>query len=68
MYAWVVPYGIVVVLLGSFLLRWFLELARGMQLSLFAAGAVFLAGAIGLELVASAHYELLPVEREHIAP
>ena len=64
MYAWVVPYGTVVVLLGSFLLRWFLELERSMQLSLFAAGAVFLAGAIGLELVASAHYESLPVERE----
>ena len=64
MYAWVAPYGIVVVLLGIFLLRWFLELERGVQLSLFAAGAVFLGGAIGLELVASAHYESLPVERE----
>lgn len=64
MYAWVVPYGLIVLLLGLFLLRWFFELERGVQLSLFAAGAIFLAGAIGLELIASGHYEALPAERE----
>jgi hypothetical protein len=63
MFAWVVPYGIAVVLLGAFLLRWFLELERPVQISLFLAGFLFIGGAIGLELVASAYYEALPVDR-----
>jgi hypothetical protein len=64
MYAWVVPYGLLVILLGGFLLRWFLELERAVQLSFFAAGGIFLAGAIGFELMASDHYEALPTDRD----
>ena len=63
MYAWVVPYGLAVFVLGLFFLRWFFELESGVRLSLALAGSVFLFGAIGIELLASGHYESLPVNR-----
>lgn len=64
MYAWVIPYSAGVLLVGAFFLRWFLELEPSLRRLLFLAGTIFLFGAIGLELVASYHYELLPADRE----
>lgn len=64
MYAWVIPYGAGVLLVGAFFLRWFLELEPSLRRLLFLSGTIFLFGAIGLELVASYHYEHLPADRE----
>jgi hypothetical protein len=64
LYAWVVPYGLAVAGLGTFLLRWFLELDRSLQRTLMLAGSIFLSGALGLELVSSNYYESLSPDRE----
>jgi len=64
LYAWVVPYGIAVTVLGAFLLRWFLELEVSLRRTLMVAGTVFLSGALGLELVSSYYYESLPPDRD----
>ena len=64
LFAWILPYGFTVGLIGLFLLRWFLELERPLQVRLFAAGALFLSGAIGLELVSGGYYQSLPADRE----
>ncbi len=64
LFAWVLPYGAAVLLASAYLLRWFLELDRPMQVSLLMSGGIFLCGAIGLELLASGLYTSLPEDRE----
>lgn len=64
LFAWVVPYSVAVILLAAFFMAWFLELDSKLRLSLFCAGLLFLSGAVGLELVASSHYEGLPPNRD----
>lgn len=64
MFGWVVPYTLALILLTAIFLRWFFELESRLRFSLFMAAGIFLFGAIGLELVASNHYESLPVDRE----
>jgi hypothetical protein len=64
LFAWVLPYGLAVLLAGAYLLRWFLELERPLQVSLLVSGGIFLFGAIGLEFVASGLYTSLPEDRE----
>lgn len=64
LFAWIIPYSIAVLLIGAYLLRWFLELDRHLQVSLLLSGGIFLMGAIGLEYIASGLYESLPEDRE----
>jgi hypothetical protein len=49
-YMWVVPYGIAVIVIGLFFLRFVLSLPATTRNRFIAAGVIFLAGAIGLEL------------------
>lgn len=59
-FAWIVAYGLLVAAVGAFFLKWFLELRRDLQISLFISGAIFLSGALGMEFAASKYVESLP--------
>jgi peptidoglycan/LPS O-acetylase OafA/YrhL len=64
LFAWTLPYGAAALFVGGLLLPWFVELDRPLQRALFASGAIFLTGAIGMELLGSNHYDDLPPDRE----
>jgi hypothetical protein len=64
LFAWVIPYGAGVLVLGGILLRWFLELEARFRARLFVSGVIFLSGAIGLEFISSGYYESLPPDRD----
>lgn len=50
-YAWVIPYGIAAVSLGLWLLRWFMALDPRLRLRMIMSGAVYVFGAIFLEML-----------------
>jgi len=50
-FAWVIPYGIVAIVLGTAYFRFLLNLPKNMLGLYLLSGVVFLSGAIGLELV-----------------
>jgi len=56
-FAWVIPYGIAVVVLGILYLRFFFNLAPPTRTLMAVAGAVYLAGALGLEMLGGIAYE-----------
>lgn len=49
-YAWVIPYGLAAVLLFSALARWFFHIDAQLRKGLIIAGAVYLSGAVFLEM------------------
>ena len=53
-FAWVIPYGAFVLVLGVVYLRFFLNLPRPTQTRFVVAAATFLTGAVGLEMIESA--------------
>lgn len=60
--AWVLPYGAAMIGLAVVLLPWFLKLDRPSQIRFFAAGALFVAGAIGFELIESVQMRAILAE------
>lgn len=50
-FAWVVPYALLTAIAGIFLLRFFLQLPLTTRLQLAAAAVLFLAGALGMEIL-----------------
>lgn len=58
-FAWLIPYGLAVVLLGLLYLRFLLRLPGATRRRLIAAGVVYLAGAVGLEMIGGAYLETL---------
>lgn len=51
-YAWIVPYGIAVLLLGLYLLPRIWKLRPDVRLLFFGAGAIYVGGALGMEMLA----------------
>jgi hypothetical protein len=64
-FAWVVPYGLVVLLLVPFLIRFVLRLPRVTRLHLLVAAALYLGGALGVELIGGNFAE--QYGRQHLA-
>lgn len=56
-YAWLIPYMIVVTLLGLLYLRFFLRLPRSTRVGFVLAAVLFLGGAVGLEMVGGVQAE-----------
>jgi hypothetical protein len=50
-YAWVIPYGVALLALTLFYLKFFFALPKQTQLLFFIAGVTYTSGAVGLELV-----------------
>lgn len=54
-YAWIIPYGILVIVLGLAYLKFFLNMPRWFFAQCFVSGIVFVGGAIGVEGLGGAH-------------
>ena len=50
-FAWVIPYGIAVLILGAACLRFVLRLDRATRNLFIVAGALYVGGAVGFELI-----------------
>jgi len=55
--AWVIPYGLALILFVAGYLKFLLQLPKKIMYLFCISGAVFVAGAIGLELFEGHHYE-----------
>jgi hypothetical protein len=55
--AWVIPYGAAVIVIGALFLPFLLRLPRRTMFLLVIAGAVFVGGAIGMEMIGGPHME-----------
>ena len=55
-HAWVAPYGLAVLILAIVLCPWFLALNRWLQVMFFTSGAVFVGGALGVEIINGLYY------------
>ena len=58
-FAWVLPYGVGVVLLGLIMMPWFLRLDRPTQIRFVIAGCIFVGGALGIELIESRNFSAM---------
>ncbi len=56
-FAWVIPYGFAVLVLGLLYLRFLLRLERTLRRRLFTAAGVFLGGAVGMEMIGGAYLD-----------
>ncbi len=66
-FAWVIPYGILLVLLAVLLLPWFLRQPRRLQVMFAIAGTLYIGGALGLEMVGGNYYSGLDPDRAEYA-
>ncbi|KCZ49454.1 hypothetical protein [Hyphomonas pacifica] len=57
-FPWILLYGLAVVALGIVLLPWFLKLDRGTQIRFAIAGTIYVGGALGMEVMESALYQM----------
>lgn len=64
-YAWVIPYFIIVAILGLFFLRFWLSLPKTTRLAFLLAATLYIGGAIGCELVGGYIAQTLKLE-EHM--
>lgn len=64
MFAWVVPYGLALLILTGIFLPWFARLDRSSQVRFALAAALYIGGALGMELVSSFYFESLDPDRE----
>ena len=62
-YAWVIPYGIAVLLLGLLFARFLLRLPRATMIWFMVSGTTFIAGAVGFEMLGG-NYVTSPDARE----
>jgi len=63
-FAWVIPYGISVIIFLLLYLRFLINLPIRIRLLFIIAGVIYIAGAIGLELVGGYYYELQEGQRD----
>ena len=56
--AWVIPYGLVVIIFVAAYLRFLIRLPKNIMFLFVLSGMIFVLGAIGLELLEGNHYEL----------
>ncbi|MEZ6001842.1 hypothetical protein [Hyphomonas sp.] len=54
-YAWMIPYGLALLIVAAVLLPWFLKIDRASQIRFVVAGTIFVAGALGIEILESAN-------------
>ena len=68
--AWVIPYGLAIIVLGLVLLRWFLRLPPKLQRGLFISGCVYVFGAVFLEMAGGKVIEslTLPIKPPSLYP
>jgi len=57
-FGWVVPYGLLVIILLVFSLRFIVHLPKNIRVLIFVAGAVFVGSALGMELLGAQIYEM----------
>lgn len=55
-YAWVAPYGAAVVILAILLGPWFFRLSRRLQFLFALSGALYVGGALGVEIISGLYY------------
>lgn len=56
-FAWVIPYGLLLLGLGLFYMRFFLRLPSGTRLRFVFAAVLYVGGALGMEMVGGDYYE-----------
>lgn len=56
--AWIIPGGVFVIVFGLVMLRFMLQLHRPTRMPFITAGAMYVGGALGMELVSSAYLSL----------
>ncbi len=61
-FAWVIPMGILVLLLAVFFLRFWWNLPPKTRLQFMIAAVIFLGGAVGFELIESKHSEIYGID------
>lgn len=64
MFAWVIPYGVALIVLTIVFLPWFLGLDRSSKVRFALAAILFVMGAMGMETVSSLYFESLDPDRE----
>ena len=57
-FPWIFLYAVAVLALGIALLPWFLKLDRGTQIRFAFAGTIYVGGALGMEVMESAFYQM----------
>jgi len=57
-FAWVIPYGILVVLFAAYLIPFFLKLPRYTRNIILLGAGVFILGALGAEMISARFYEI----------
>lgn len=57
-FAWVIPYGIIVILLSMYLIPFFLKLPRHTRNAILLGGGLFILGAIGVEMIGARFYAI----------
>lgn len=63
--AWVIPASVLLLVFGAVYLRFFLHLPRRFQIGFLAAGAVYVGGALGMELITGAFGRVVFAGRAH---
>ena len=66
-FAWVIPYGIALVVLIIAYSKFLFELPRNIMTLFLVSGAIFVSGAIGLELLGGRHAELYGINNLHFS-
>jgi hypothetical protein len=57
-YAWVIPYGVALVLLSAFYMKFLFSLPKKIMYLFLVSGATFVTGSIGFELLGGRHHHL----------
>ncbi|GAA0872244.1 hypothetical protein GCM10009117_13910 [Gangjinia marincola] len=65
-YAWVIPYGIALLILGLIIVKPFLKLPFRFQKKFFLSGFIFVAGAVGLEMLSGWYIDFNQIPNEKI--
>ena len=56
-FAWIIPMTIIIFILGTIFMRFFLSLPRKVKMLLFLSAFIFLLGAIGIEMISGAYWQ-----------
>jgi hypothetical protein len=56
-FAWIIPMTIIIFILGTIFVRFFLSLPRKVKMLLFLSAFIFLLGAIGIEMISGAYWQ-----------
>lgn len=55
--SWTIPFGLLALVVGAWMLPWVLRLPASTRFGIIASGVVYVAGAVGIELVASQFFD-----------